>query len=403
MNSLVAFGFLVSLIVVLSQGALLVVEEGTPQANDWRQLRVELPPATFDVNGDITFAKPVWHRQEGPNTLPFAVLGSLDCDETNNVSIAALINGVWGCYWIYDPILPPANGTVRRQLPTDRVEPPATCAEDESALLYVVRDQQWECAAPERSLIQYVRNPPRPKCNNTDLVVYNEAEDWFQCRALAEIQFNSTITKTDLRWQVPSTVRHIGSIASTGTVRSGTYDNFRWSNYAFSASTDLIAYDQTTPPQVITNGGATWLAYTISTSFVGISGSSPYYKTVFSPIYPGTITSYNNNITKTAPGTIIRGDTMTFQPAVVTFLQSGTNQVLPLTNSTFKYNTLSGGPTGGLVVVPVANATLNPLDYPVVQILPSTSNWFVGSTPDFNPNLILTISMWLQYSQPSGF
>jgi len=365
---------------------------------------VELPPATFDINGDISFGLPIWSRQEGPNTLPFAVLGSLDCDEANNISVAALVGGVWGCYSIYDPILPPGNGTRRRQVASDRVQPPSHCAEDESALLYVVRDQQWECATPERSLIQWVNTPPRPKCNNTDLVVYNEAEDWFQCRALDEIQFNSTITKTDMRWQVPSTVRHIGSIASTGRVRSGTYDNFRWSNYAFAASTDLIAYDQTTPPQVITVGGVNWLAWTLSTSFVGISGSAPYYKTVFSPIYPGTITSYNNNITKTAPGTIVRGDTITFQPSFVIFAPSGTDTVSNAgTNSTFKYNLSSGGPTGGLVVVPLSNVTIDVGAYPVVQILETTSNWYVGTTPDFNPNLIMTISMWLQYSQPSGF
>jgi len=316
-----------------------------------------------------------------------------------------LIDGVWECVDLDSPVLVPITTrkrSIEERASEGKVDPPATCAFDESPLLWNPVAQAWQCADPDRSLIQHVRNAPRPICNDTDLVVFNEVMDWFECKALNEISFKSTISRTDLRWQVPSTVRHIGSIASSSRVRSGGYLNFRWSNYAFSASTEQIAYEQTSPPQVVTTGGVNWLAYTISTSFVGISGSAPYYKSVFSPIYPGTPSAYNTNVTKTAPGTIIRGDTLTFSPGVVTFSPSGTNTVTPV-GSTFKYFTTSAGPTGGLVIVPLTDVVVDAGGYPVVEIAETVSNWYVGSSPEFNPNLILTLAMWLQYEEPSGF
>jgi len=194
----------------------------------------------------------------------------------------------------------------------------------------------------------------------------------------------------------------IGSIASTGKVRSGDYTNFRWSLYVFQASTESLAYDQTSPPQVVTSGGVNWLAYTISTTFVAISGSGPYYHTAFNPIYPGTISAYNNNITKAVPGSIIRGESLVFQPSVVTFNPSGSNTVSKAAGN-FTYNAPTAGTSGGLVVVPLANVTVDAGGYPVIEILPDNSNWYVGSTPDYNPNLILTLAMWLQYSAQSGF
>jgi hypothetical protein len=367
---------------------------------------VELPPATFDLNGDLSFEKPIWTRQEGSTVYPFAVLGSLYCDETLNMSVAAMIDGVWGCYDINSPLLPPPNTSARaaRQAELGRVDPPSTCAFDEAPLMYNRSRQAWQCVDPTRALIQRVNTRPRPVCNDTDLVVYDENNDWFICKPLALIKFNSTITKTDLRWQVPSTARHIGSIASTLKVSSGDYFFWRWSLLTFMASTESIAYDQSSPPQVVTSGGANWLAYTISTSFVGYSGSAPYYKAVWSPIYPGSPNSYNNNITKTAPGTAVKGSQLTFEPGTVTFAPSGTNTYTAV-SPIFRYNTGSAAATGGLVVVPLANVTVDAGSYPVITIIPGTGNndWYVGTTPDYNPNLILTLAMWLQYVQPTGF
>jgi len=343
-------------------------------------------------------------RREQNTTMVFPVLGSLYCDETVNQSVAALIDGVWECVDILDPAIQP-NHTKRGMLLRDagRVNPPSTCAWDEAPLLFNVSIQSWECVNPDRALIQYVRNAPRPVCNDTDLVVYNENENWFQCKALDLIAFKSTITPSDLRWQVPSTTRHIGSLASTGHVQSGQYYNFRWSQYAFSASTDQIAYDQTSPPQIITTGGVSWAAYTISTTFVGLSGSSPYYKQQFSPIYPGTQGSYNNNITKTAPGTVITGNSYTFAPCVLSFPVSGDTVSVSYVGSSFHYYAANGGPAGGLLIVPLSNVTVAVDLYPAIEISFDVSNWYVGTTPEFNQNLILTLAMWLQYSAPSGF
>jgi len=69
----------------------------------------------------------------------------------------------------------------------------------------------------------------------------------------------------------------------------------------------------------------------------------------------------------------------------------------------FKYNSAAAGPNAGYVIVPLANATVTAGNYPIVEIATTQSDWYVGTTADYNPYLILTIAMWLQYEAPSGF
>jgi hypothetical protein len=190
-------------------------------------------------------------------------------------------------------------------------------------------------------------------------------------------------------------------LASTGRVRAGTYSYWRWNNYVFTASTETIANDQTSPPQGINSGGATWIAYVLSTTFVGISGAPPYEVFNFQPIWPGIPATYKTTLEAQARGAIILGDTLTFQSSVVVFNPNGQNTATPI-GPQFKYNSTSA--VNGYSIVPMAEDTnLDANTYPVVEIVETPSNWYVGRSTSYDPNLILTVTMWLQYIDPSGF
>jgi hypothetical protein len=306
-----------------------------------------------------------------------------------------MIDGIWECVDINDPQLPP-NSTARRlarQIANeDRAEPPASCPWDEAPLLFNVSHQEWQCEDPNLSLIQYIRtpgpfHPPRPVCNDTDLVVFHEGPpSYYECRDLSTIKFNSTISKIDNRWQQIYTTRSIGNSASAGGFKSGTFTNFRWSLYTFTATSDSLAYDQTSPPQVVTSGGADYIAWTASTQFVAVSTlSGAFVKAAFSPVYPSLQGSYASNLTRQVPGSLIRGDSLYIAPVVVEFNQAGTNSARNVTNYV-RFWTASVGPTGGLLITEVSNVTLTAGQYAALEIR-DDSNFYVGTTPDYNVNV----------------
>jgi hypothetical protein len=391
-------------LIALSQASILIIEEGTAWEEDWRQLSIELPPSYFDNDGNQHFDRPIWLRREGDNIEVFPVLGSLLCPEDSVQSVAARLGGEWVCVDIDDPRLPPAEVSGRSasrkaaRATEGRVDPP-TCFENMAPAVWV-SEGVWECGDPE-ALIQSVTNPERPECFDTDLVVYNEVQDWFECKPLRLIEFASTISTDDYRWQTPSTCRHIGSLASSGRVRSGAYNNFRWSNYVFAAATELLARDQTSPPETINNGGATWVAYTISTTFVQITGFPPFETFNFFPLWPGASIAYMTQLEALAPGSLITGTTLTFSPTIISFNPNGVNSVIPV-GAEFRYDATNSN-NGYAIVSFAEEITIDAGNYPVIQISERVSDWYVGRSSDYDPNLILVMTMWLQYISPSGF
>jgi len=409
----------------LVQGSILIIEEGTPDGDDWRQLIIELPPSTFDFNGVQSFPKPIWQTREADILYPFPVLGSLDCDPAVDKSLAARINNVWICVDINDPeLLPPVR---RKRASTGRVNPP-TCTEDLATPVFDALNSDWVCG-PALGVFQSPTFPDHPECFDGDIIAWNNDKQWFECLSPSKITFMSTISKTDLRWQTPSTTRSIGALASSGQVRSGQYNQFKYTLYVFTANTDTLANDQTSPPQTINSGGATWSAFTITTNFVEIianTGTPDDDNYNYYPVWPGSSSSWKSTLAAKLPGgAVFLGSVLVFRPAKVTFPANGNNVVTYFqfagsgTNYDFTYDghlanlntttpTTLSSDAFAVVGFPSPGVKLDAKDFPVVEVETSPGDWHIGKTTSptttiYDPNLLVTITMWLSYNNPSGF
>jgi len=116
---------------------------------------------------------------------------------------------------------------------------------------------------------------------------------------------------------------------------------------------------------------------------------------------------------------------LVFRPAKVTFPANGNNVVTYFqfagsgTNYDFTYDghlanlntttpTTLSSDAFAVVGFPSPGVKLDAKDFPVVEVETSPGDWHIGKTTSptttiYDPNLLVTITMWLSYNNPSGF